>query len=294
MQPLPVTLVTGFLGAGKSTWLSRWLKEEHGLRIGLLINEAGPAAIDLPSGAQAMQVDLPEGCACCVRSPELQKALQELAGRGDLDRIVLETTGLADPMAIGWAIDRPELRALVRLDAIVTVVDAVNHALAPREEWTSQVAAADLVAIAKAELVESLDEVTAAIRVENRDVRIARADELPAALIFDLPPPVEQRPLRSHARHSDFGGCALVTRAALDPGALEDWIEALPPEVFRAKGIARVGPDAWWSFHVVGGRLQLTQGAPAPAHGESRLVFFGRGLDHAALRARLAGCEREG
>lgn len=289
MQPLPVTLVTGFLGAGKSTWLSRWLKEEHGLRIGLLVNEAGPAAIDLPTGAQATQLDLPEGCACCVRSPELQRALRELAGRGDLDRIVLETTGLADPMAIGWAIDRPELRELVRLDAIVTVVDAVNHAKAPREEWTSQVAAADLVAIAKAELVPSLDEVTAAVRAENTQVRIARADELPAALIFDLEP-TGARELRPHGRHSDFHGVALVSKAVIDPAALEDWLEALDPAVFRAKGIVRVGPETWWSFHVVGGRLQLNQAAPAPGHGESRIVFFGRGLREEGLREKWKGC----
>ncbi len=288
---LPVTLVTGFLGAGKTTLLGRVLGAPHGLRIGLLVNELGPAAIDEAAPAQAAFLELAAGCACCVRNPDLVRGLEELAARGDLDRVVLETTGLADPLALTWTIARPELVPLVRLDAVLTVVDAAHFEAARGEEWEAQVRAADLVALTKLDVAGAAGEARAraAIAAVRPDARVLPASELDAALLFDVPE-AAPREGRERAVHSAFRGVSLEggTYAA---GPLEDLLEALPAAIFRAKGVVRLDDGRWASFHVVGGRLDLRLGVAAPAHGESRLALFGRGLGDDA-RAPFLACRR--
>ena len=128
---LPVTIVTGFLGAGKTTLLRALVDARENLRIGLVINEFGEAGIDVPPGGDRAYIELAQGCACCIRSPDLVRAMDELSARGDLDRVLVETSGLADPLPIEWAIARPELLDRVRVDAVVGVVDAANFAFIP-------------------------------------------------------------------------------------------------------------------------------------------------------------------
>ena len=127
VPPLPVTVLTGFLGAGKTTLLGRLLVEPHGQRVGVILNEIGIAGIDRLGGpVQTSYVELTNGCVCCVDQPDLLAAVDGLVGRGDLDRLVLETTGLADPLPLTWTLSRPELAAVGRLAGVVRVVDAAN------------------------------------------------------------------------------------------------------------------------------------------------------------------------
>ena len=141
---LPVTLVTGFLGAGKTTLLRRLLQSPHGLRIGLVLNEFGQAGIDAVDTRDQAFVELTEGCACCLRNADLVQAMQEMAARGDLDRVLVEPSGLADPLPLAWTLQKPELAGLVRLDAVVAVVDPLHVREAGQEEWEAQVRAADV------------------------------------------------------------------------------------------------------------------------------------------------------
>ena len=129
--PLPVTVLTGFLGAGKTTFLKRLILSRHGLRIALIINEIGQAGAETLDPRESTYLELAEGCVCCVRNPELVSALRELAARGDLDRVVIETTGVADPLAITFTLERPDLADAVRLDAVVTVVDTTGFTVGP-------------------------------------------------------------------------------------------------------------------------------------------------------------------
>ena len=162
--PIPVTLLSGFLGAGKTTVLNKLLEHANGLRFAIVENEFGAVNIDsqLISSANGGIVELSNGCVCCTVSADLARGLQDLAARracGDLgfDWIIIETTGLADPGAVAQTFfAAPELRDSFMLDGIVVVVDALHgqrqldqHAVAQR-----QAGYADRLLLSKCDLVD--------------------------------------------------------------------------------------------------------------------------------------------
>jgi G3E family GTPase len=287
MPPLPVTVLTGFLGAGKTTLLVRLLDAAPDARAAVVLNEIGVAGTEELDVKQAY-LELTQGCVCCVRSDDLIAALGELGRRDDVARVIVETTGVADPLALTFVLERPDLEAVCRLDGVVTVVDATNLATGV-PEWEAQVRAADLVVASKLDLAGdgALERVAAAVAERNAAARTIAAREADAQVVFGV-----ERVARSaggRAAHSGFGAVSVVGAEEYDADRLEDLLEELPAEVVRAKGIARVGGGRWMAFHVVGGRAQVNLAARAPAHGESRLVFIGKRIDEAALRAALAG-----
>jgi G3E family GTPase len=156
---VPLVVITGFLGAGKTTLINRLLARraarDAGGKLGVIVNELGEIGIDgaLLGGDAARQIELPGGCVCCVLGDELGETLVELVTKNPgLDAIVLETTGVAEPLPIAWAVEREPARAHVRLAAVVTLVDAANF-LASRKVSTSvdaQVAYADVLLVTKA------------------------------------------------------------------------------------------------------------------------------------------------
>jgi G3E family GTPase len=286
-------VITGFLGAGKTTLIKRLLKAPHGLQIGLVLNEIGQAGIDQVPEAESAYVELTEGCACCVRNPDLIAALQEIGQRDDIDRILLETSGLADPLPLSWSLTHPELSPLVQLDAVIVALDARFRGEAADEEWQAQVRSADLAVLTKQDLASP--EAIAAVQAEalgiNPQLRfVDPADPLAEELLLDVDvdTPRAHELERAHARHSNFGGFIIAgpEQYALDP--LEDLLEALPPEVFRVKGIVPLDTGEWAAFHVVGGRVQMELDVAPPTHGEGRIALFGRALDEAKLRGLVA------
>ncbi|WP_137886306.1 GTP-binding protein [Pseudomonas sp. 2FE] len=200
LPPIPVTLLTGFLGAGKTTLLNRLLSAPHGLRIAVIENEFGPVNIDsaLLVRETAEVIEMTNGCLCCTIRGDLVGHLQALqrrraAGELAFDRLVIETTGLADPTPLVQTFfGEPTLLEAYQLDGILTLVDALHagQQLDRHPLLRKQIGFADRLLISKADLVSSaalaaLGERLAAMNPLAPQL-VLRPGELPLAQLFEL------------------------------------------------------------------------------------------------------------
>jgi G3E family GTPase len=195
---LPVTIITGFLGSGKTTLLNHILTNQDGLKTAVLVNEFGEIGIDndllVNTGSDdETMVELSNGCICCTINNDLMEAVYRVLERQDrIDYLVVETTGLADPLPIALTFLGTELRDLTRLDSIVTVVDSENYSLDlfNSQAAHNQVAYADILLLNKVDLVDSadLDLLEVKIRDVKPDARIIRTKkaEVPLPLILSV------------------------------------------------------------------------------------------------------------
>src|SRR3984957_18673056 len=184
LNQTPVTVITGYLGSGKTTLLNRILTEAHGKRYAVIVNEFGEVGIDndLIVNAEEEIFEMNNGCICCTVRGDLIRILGGLMTRRDkFDRIVLETTGLANPgpVAQTFFVD-DAMRAEFALDGIVTMVDArhFDQQLEDSEETRTQIAFADVIVLNKTDLVSGadLDVLERRVRAINALARIVRAD----------------------------------------------------------------------------------------------------------------------
>ena len=201
MALTPTTILTGFLGAGKTTLLNRILQEQHGMRIAVIENEFGQENIDneiLVQDSQEQIVEMNNGCICCTVRGDLIEALTSLArkraaGEIAFDRVVIETTGLANPgpVAQTFFVDE-EVNAYYMLDAVVTVVDA-RHAmqqLDEHEEAQRQVGFADKILLSKTDLVDeqAIEALRTRLKRINPRAPIAKSDfgSAPISEVLDI------------------------------------------------------------------------------------------------------------
>ncbi|KSV70869.1 ATP-binding protein [Sinorhizobium sp. GW3] len=200
MSAVPVSILTGFLGAGKTTLLNRLLKDPDLSDTAVIINEFGDVSIDhlLVEASSDGVIELSDGCLCCTVRGELVDTLADLMDRMQtgkikpLKRVVIETTGLADPAPVLQSvIGNPVIAQNFRLDGVVTVVDAVNglQTIANHEEALKQIAVADRIVISKTGLAETSerDALTARIRALNPRAPLIDGDSAEAgrAELFD-------------------------------------------------------------------------------------------------------------
>lgn len=273
--PIPATVLGGYLGAGKTTLVNRLLRAPGGRRIGVLVNDIGEVSIDaaLITDATDDLVTLANGCICCTLSDGFAAALDPLRGL-PLDALVVECSGVADPHAVAAHVQTPGFT----LAGVVVLADASTLAAKAADRYvgttiTRQLAAADLVVLNKADLVDGVAARTAAVVVG----RAAPGTPVLTAVDADVAAEVVLG-ARHHDRALDdapLPGHPTTTTTWTEPltrATLDAVLATLPPHTVRAKGVFEVveHPEHRVVVQVVGRRTTVTVGSPWPAGAERR------------------------
>lgn len=315
---IPVTVVTGFLGAGKTTLIRRFLASPEGQGTAVIVNEFGTVGIDdaLMRGAAEQTILLGNGCLCCITRTDLQLALRQLVvdrERGavpSFSRVVIETSGLADPGPIlqTFSTDRA-LGGEFHVDVLLAVVDAVNGqaTLETTAEARKQVILADRFVISKSDLATAVDLASLKQRLQKFNPRAA-IDVAVGGMLdperFIAPATAERGGFVAEAEHSDgISSFVLERQEPIDwpafSRAMETLIALRGPELLRIKGILNVagcrGPVVvQYVQHLAHppAELQSWPESWPDRNRDSRVVFITRNVHEADIRALFAAVER--
>jgi G3E family GTPase len=307
-MPVPVLLVAGFLGAGKTTVINRLLTAPHGRRLAAVVNDFGAINIDteLLAGNADGMVALQNGCICCTLQGDLLRTLSLLLRRNPVpEGIVIETSGVSDPAEIVRNLLDPVIWREAALDAVLCVLDA--EALADRPTlpedalWLSQLRAGDFLVLNKADAVSpatlgGLREQLGKL-APGRTVLVAHHGEVPAGLFFTEEPadmPDRAAPNVSRFSTPKFESVSWTSDRPLSLPRFQAAISRLAPDLVRAKGILRFeGQEKPMLFQMVGQRATFGAAPPVPEGAAPvRLVLIaeiGR-LRAEVARAMLEGC----
>jgi G3E family GTPase len=302
----PVTLVTGFLGSGKTTLISRLLAHPAMGETAVIVNELGEVGIDhhLLRRVDERTVLLDSGCVCCTLRGDLADELRDLDSRrtrGEIPafrRVVVETTGLADPAPIVYTLAaEPVVRHHFELDGIVTTVDARNGLVEP--ESVKQAAIADVLVVTKADVANPEDVEDLIGRGlpglnPSADVQVASFGNLhPSDLFRWRERDIRDVVISDHWHAGDIGSFCLVFDQQLDWTAFGIWLtmllQARGSDLLRVKGLVNVGGEGPLLLngvqHVVHPPEHL-DGWPDDDR-RSRIVFIGRNLDRTTVERSL-------
>ncbi len=299
MTRIPVSIVTGFLGVGKTTFLNRLIATGALDKAALVINEFGDIGIDhlLIETAEEGIVELSGGCLCCTLRGDLADTLTRLMSRDPKpDRVVIETTGLADPGPIAQTvIAHPELNQHLELAGITTLIDCADGpaVLEAHEEARRQIALADRILVTKADIKETATTLPDVLQALNPTAVIVAAEESISPSLLDsascetLPTfPVRPSP------HNDISSVSLSTKSAMSVSTtdllLGKLIEMCGERLLRVKGLIRTAEKPDQPLLVQG----VAQNFDTPhfltrwpdKQRQTRLVVIGHNLDETAIR----------
>jgi len=313
---LPITLVTGFLGAGKSTYINRILHAYSGRRIGLVVNEFGEVGLEsnIIEASPDDIVELSGGCMCCLLRKDLRDALRRLVRHDSgLERIVVEASGLSDPVPVQQTFRNARLGRPVQLESVICLVDQVNF-LAHRVEYgvlDHQVRGADFILITKAD--QSPDSAAMVEQVLSelapRVPRYRVGEEPPLELLVGTKTALEwgehihvhapELGNNAHDRHEhDVQQLWFESPQPFDPERLKLFFDELPQGIIRGKGVLYLankdGKKHKFVLQLSGARREL-QAVPWKRR-EMRsnvVLLLGKNFDLEKLREKLLECLTE-
>lgn len=318
---VPVVVVAGFLGAGKTTFLNAVLRNRRGLRVGAVVNDFGSVNVDalLVAGQADATVALTNGCVCCVvEDGDLGEAIGRLANPAlGLDVIVVEASGLAEPSAVvRRVLGQPGSRT--GYGGLVVVVDAVEveRQVAAGLDLRRHLGAAELVLVNKADLVgeEGVARVAAAARAANprAPVAVAQFGQVDTGLLFDaarrptdgprqltLDEALEEEGAQGERHpHWSFDSVTHQDSEPVDPRAFLDFLAGKPAGVYRVKGVvlfAGRGRGRKYVVNSVGPYVRFERLRwDLLEERRTSLVLVGAGMDRGAVVAALRGCRADG
>ena len=321
MSLIPVTILTGFLGSGKTTLLNYILQHSHGHRIAVIENEFGEAGIDneLLVQEQGEQIiEMNNGCICCTVRGDLVRILGELAakrkaGTANFDRVVIETTGLADPAPVAqtFFVDE-DISQSYMLDAIITLVDAkhAHQQLDEHHEAQEQVGFADYILLTKTDLVSPLEIQALRTRLSRMNPRagifesrkgVTALEQILDIRGFKLNAILELEPdfLNDVAHEHDDDITSLVFRETqpMDLEKIEEFLSSIVQiygaNLMRYKGILHIANVdkrvVFQGVHMLMGSDLGTPWAKGEVR-ESKMVFIGKSMPRAMLETGFARC----
>jgi G3E family GTPase len=309
----PVTVLTGFLGAGKTTLVNRILSEAHGLRIAVIVNDFGAVAVDseLIIGVGPGTISLANGCVCCEIRGDLVAAVDSVLGQDrELDALVLEASGVAGPAGIARTFTCEAFRSPVRLDGIIAVLDAAQLPAqaedpATRDLVFAQIGYSDIVLLNKIDLAQraQVDAVRTFVHDRLPAVRIIETShaQVPFHVLLGTRPDQTAQTAGHGTRHDHrhgpgaFQHWTYTRHGAVDTDALLASIRLLPRSVYRIKGFVRSArdPDHRYLLQAVGQRGEIhrfDQWAGRPPSTELVIITGRSGLDRAAIDGQLDAC----
>ncbi len=307
--PVPVVLVAGFLGSGKTTVVNYLLAHAQGIRIAALVNDFGAINIDaeLITGADGV-VSLSNGCICCSLEGDLLRTLASLLRRDPRPELILiETSGIADPLDIVRNLMDPVIWREAPLETVLCVVDATMPvAMLDDTLLRSQLRAADVVALSKTDLADAAghSQIRDAIRAIRPAAVVVYAPhgEVPMALLFpsDIDRvPATREPGRRRPAVDRFETLSWISERPVSLPRLQQAIGRLAPKLARAKGLFEPAdqPGKSMVFQFAGGRATLAPGGtPAAGMPRTRMVFIAEigVLSRAEIDSIMAGCVEAG
>jgi len=325
---LPVTVITGFLGSGKTTLIKHILTNQHGLCTAVIVNELSEIGIDsdLIVSASDNMVELENGCICCSINNDFLDAIFRILNRDRrVDYLVVETSGVSDPLPVVLTFLRSELRDRLRVDSIVTVADAASFCLDRFDSKAarSQLCHGDVILLNKCDLVgaERLRTLEEAIRMLKPQARIVRTTQCRVALplirsvglfqseqFFADPGAARgcdqeldsnhdsdqqhagHRHTTNHLAADGFEALSFQSERPFAVQRFQDFLERLPDNVYRGKGMLWIAEsDKRYVFHLVAKRFSLDEDG-RQRQARNKLVLIGRNLDPALLRSQLEAC----